>query len=191
MQTFYRPEKKVWSKHEFAKIFKSFEFNDVIDDDKVLMEWLDALAVNGIAMLKNTPDTENEVNKLGERVRFIKRTHYGDNFIVKAKATTSTFAYTTSTLQLHTDIPYYEYMPSINLLHCIVQSQSHGGRNTVIDGLYIASLMKKEYPKLFEVLTRVLVNWCDIGNDDGRDYYFIYRAPVIWYLLIIILFITN
>lgn len=180
LKSFYRPEKKLWSKDDFSKVLKSFEFKDVIDNDNVLMEWLETLAVSGIAMLKNTPSTENEVRRLGERVRFVKKTHFGDDFVIKAKPTTSTFAYTTAALQLHTDIPYYEYMPCINLLHCLVQSTSHGGKNTILDGFYVANMMKHQHPKFFDILTRVMVNWCDIGNDGGREYYFIYRAPVIW-----------
>ncbi|CAO1377029.1 unnamed protein product [Diamesa hyperborea] len=185
LKNFYRPEKKMWNKDEFSKILKTFEFKDVIDNDKVLMKWLEALATNGIAILKNTPSHEDEVKRLAERVRFVKKTHYGDAFIVQAKPTTSTFAYTTSALQLHVDIPYYEYMPCINLLHCLVQSDSHGGRNTVLDGFYVANMMKQQYPEFFKILTTVKVNWCDIGDDGGREYYFLYRAPVIMYYFVI------
>lgn len=39
--------------------------------------------------------------------------------------------------------------------------------------------IKVENPEYYELLTKVLVNWTDIGNEDGRHFHSIYRAPVI------------
>lgn len=107
MSNFYRLTKSLWSKAEFEKIFESFDFNSIMNDDEALLRWLEALSVSGIALLKNTPPTNDEVNKIANRVSFVRKTHFGDNFEVKVKRDTSTFAYTSAALQLHTDIPYY------------------------------------------------------------------------------------
>lgn len=107
MSNFYRPTKSLWSKAEFGRIFESFDFNSIMNDDEALLRWLEALSVRGIALLKNTPPTNDEVNKIANRVSFVRKTHFGDNFEVKVKRDTSTFAYTSAALQLHTDIPYY------------------------------------------------------------------------------------
>lgn len=82
-------------------------------------------------MIKNTPCTVQETRKIANRVGFIKRTHYGEEFVIMNKANTSNVAYLTNNLQMHTDLPYYEYKPGTNLLHCLVQSTSQGGHNTV------------------------------------------------------------
>lgn len=103
----YQPLKLVWGKNDFNAIFKSFDYNKVLSDDETLLQWLEALSVRGIALLKNTPPNEDEIYKLTERVAFIRKTHFGEHFVVKKKQETSTFAYTEATLQLHTDIPYY------------------------------------------------------------------------------------
>lgn len=71
-------------------------------------------------------------------------------------------------------------MPSVNLLHCLVQSKSHGGKNLMTDGFYVAEKMRREFPEFFKTLTEVMVNWCDIGNEGGNAYHYILRAPVIW-----------
>lgn len=103
----YQPKKLVWGKSEFEEIFQTFDYEKVLTDDSTLLKWLEALAVRGIALLKNTPPNEDEIYKLANRVAFIRKTHFGEHFVVKAKKETSTFAYTPATLQLHTDIPYY------------------------------------------------------------------------------------
>lgn len=99
---------------------------------------------------------------------------------MKAKEGTSNVAYLSAPLQLHTDLPYYEYKPGVNLLHCLVQSESSGGANQISDGFYVANLMRKEFPEDYRILTTTLVNWNDIGNENGNDFHSIYRAPVIW-----------
>lgn len=119
--------KKLWSKKEFKKILKTFNFKDVLENDKVLHDWIESLAENGVAIISDAPHTENETRKIANRVGFIKKTHYGEEFIVKAKEGTSNVAYLPSTLQLHSDLPYYEYKPGTNLLHCLVQASGEGG----------------------------------------------------------------
>lgn len=71
-------------------------------------------------------------------------------------------------------------MPSVNLLHCLVQSRSNGGKNLITDGFFVADKMRREFPEDFETLTRVSVNWSDVGNDGGQPYHYILRNPVIW-----------
>lgn len=130
-------------------------------------------------MIENAPLTENECRKIADRVGFIKKTHYGEEFFVRAKDGTSNVAYLSTPLQIHTDLPYYEYKPGVNLLHCIVQSNSPGAFNLLTDGFYVADRIKKEYPKYYETLTTTLVNWSDYGNENGNAFQKVYRAPVI------------
>lgn len=176
---FYQPKKLPWGKISYPDILQCFEYQSILDDDAKCLEWLEALAKYGVAILKNTPSNENEVYNVANRVAFIRKTHFGDHFVVKAKEDTSTFAYTSATLQLHTDIPFYHHMPSINLLHYLVQSKSKGGVNLIVDAFYVAERIRREFPDYFDTLTRVLVNWTDVGNDGGSPYHYVLRAPVI------------
>lgn len=138
------------------------------------------MTVNGIAIIKNTPKTELEARKIVDRVGFIKKTHYGEEFIVKAKEDTNNVAFLAAPLQLHTDLPYYEYKPGTNLLHCLVQSKSFGAKNTIVDGFYVADYMKQNHPNYYKILSSVLVNWSDVGQEEGKAFHSIYRAPMFW-----------
>lgn len=93
-----------------------------------LKEWLRALTVNGVAVIEDAPFEKNACRRLAERVGFIRRTHYGEEFLVANEEglPTTSNASQCKTLPMHTDMPYYEYKPGVNLLHCLVQTQSPG-----------------------------------------------------------------
>ncbi|XP_017055604.1 gamma-butyrobetaine dioxygenase [Drosophila ficusphila] len=179
LQEFYRPTTRHWSGSEFQEIARHFKYDEVMTQDSVLMEWLQSLAVYGVALLRGAPLDEGVVRRLAERVGFIRRTTYGEEFVVQAKPGAQNFAYLSLPLPLHTDLPYYEYKPSVNILHCVVQTDSPGGSNMLVDGFHIADILRREHPEDFERLSRVLVDWNDIGSEDGREFHNIWRAPVI------------
>lgn len=139
-----------------------------------------ALSVNGVALIEDTPLEETACRRLADRVGFIRRTHYGEEFIVRNKEDTSNVAYLSTPLQMHTDLPYYEYKPGVNLLHCLVQTRSPGAFNMLTDGLWVVEQIRERFPKEFDVLTNTLVDWVDVGEEDGNRFNSRYRAPVIW-----------
>ncbi|XP_058453205.1 gamma-butyrobetaine dioxygenase-like [Malaya genurostris] len=179
LNKWYRPKPKLWSRKEFGDILTTFEFDDVINSDEALQGWIETLIKYGIVMIKNAPLTELECRRLANRIGFIRKTHYGEEFIVKAKEGTSNVAYLSTPLQMHTDLPYYDYKPGCNLLHCLVQSQSQGGQNLISDAFFVADLIRREHPEEFKLLSETLVNWTDVGEDEGGQFHSIYRAPVI------------
>ncbi|XP_016952126.1 gamma-butyrobetaine dioxygenase [Drosophila biarmipes] len=179
LREFYRPATRHWSGAEFQEIARHFSYEEVMAQDDVLMQWLQALAVYGVALLRNAPLDEGVVRRLAERVGFIRRTTYGEEFVVQAKPGAQNFAYLSLPLPLHTDLPYYEYKPSVNILHCVVQTDSPGGSNMLVDGFHVADILRRDHPEDFERLCRVVVDWNDIGSEDGREFHNIWRAPVI------------
>lgn len=180
LKTEYRLPPKLWSKNEFESAYKKFEYKDVMQDDKALRHWLEALTVHGCALLTGVPRTEQEVRRLIDRVGFIRQTHYGQEFFVRAKEGTNNVAYLSAPLQMHNDLPYYEYVPGITILHCIEQTKSPGAFSLLTDAFYAAARLKSERPDCFKCLTETLVNWNDYGVEDNFSFRSIYRAPVIW-----------
>lgn len=179
LKTFYRPAKRLWSKDDFSSALQYFDFAKIIESDDELHDWLNCLTINGIAIIKDTPATEGEARKIADRVGFIRRTHYGEEFMVKAKEGTSNVAYLSAPLQMHTDLPYYHFAPGVNLLHCLVQSKSSGAQNQLCDAFHVAHLMQEKFPEEFKSLSTVIVNWTDIGQEEtGPPFHSIYRAPM-------------
>uniref|UniRef100_A0A1B0CGH6 Putative gamma-butyrobetaine2-oxoglutarate dioxygenase n=1 Tax=Lutzomyia longipalpis TaxID=7200 RepID=A0A1B0CGH6_LUTLO len=174
----YRPVRKPWSKENFFSIFHSFDYNDVVSTNEGLKNWLESLSVYGVAKITNAPKDEGVCRRVANRVGFIKKTHFGEEFIVKHKPGTTNRAYLSSELQLHTDLPYYEHKPGVNLLHCLEQSMSQGGKNLLIDAVYISNMMKEMYPQHYKLLKTVPVDWTEFGREDDETFHSIYRAPV-------------
>lgn len=175
----YKPGKIIWHGDDFDKIFSKHNYTDILESDEALFNWLQQFSIYGVALIQNTPHSETAIDKIIERIGFPKRTHYGKKFIVQHVTNTSNVAYLSSNLQVHTDLPYYEYCPGANLLHCLVQTKSSGGENLLSDCHYTANHIKEHYPEQYKLLTEVEVEWSDIGIEDGKEFYKLYRSPII------------
>lgn len=178
-ETVYKPPKITWHSEDFNAICSKHDYNEIVKTDDALYNWLYKLAVYGVTIIKNTPNSETAIDAIIDRVAFVKRTHYGAKFVVQHISNTNNLAYLSNNLQMHTDLPYYEYAPGIIILHCFVQTMSKGGENLLVDGHYIAKYIKKNHPKEYKLLTEVDIEWNDLGCEDGREFFKLYRAPMI------------
>ena len=76
------------------------------------------LSIFGFSIVNNLPANEDGLPQLIQKVGFEKRTHYGTYFSVKSRtdeAQISNLAYTAAALGLHLDLPYYDFVPGVNL----------------------------------------------------------------------------
>ena len=125
-----------------------------------------ALQEDGISLVKKMPPTEDTLNFLCYRIGFPKTTHYGTHFVVKSKQDANNVAYTTNTLDMHTDLPYYLYKPGVQFLHCIEQYKVIGGENEFTDGFHIAKIIQDNNPEDFKTLSTVNVDFWDEGVEE-------------------------
>ncbi len=51
------------------------------------------------------------------------------------------------------------------MLHCVKQVAIKGGENEMVDGFYVANLMKEKHPEHYKVLTSIPVDFRDYGTD--------------------------
>ncbi|ELT89689.1 hypothetical protein CAPTEDRAFT_152626 [Capitella teleta] len=142
-----------------------YNFDQVLSDDKTLYNWLVGLEQIGLSILEGCPTTEGTLRVLGERVSHLKRTNYGEIFTVKAKMDPSNLAYTSLELGMHTDLPYYDYAPGVQMLHCLKQVPTQGGENEFVDCFQVGELMRKYHPEEFELLTTLPIDYKDVGAD--------------------------
>ncbi|XP_046611402.1 gamma-butyrobetaine dioxygenase-like [Neodiprion virginianus] len=175
----YRFERTTWGADEFGKYLKKFDYKSVLNEDSTLLNWLESLTKYGVAIVTNVPAKNNSNKILTERVAFTRRTHYGEEFTVIAKDGTTNVAYLSSTLPLHTDLPYYHYAPGANLLHCLVQSQGKGGESQLADGFHVGNYLKLHEPESYKILTKTLVDWSDVGHENGDHFHSLHQAPVL------------
>lgn len=145
------------------------------------MKWLEAISRYGVVMIKNAQQKEDQMRRLAERVAYLRRTQFGDEYAVRAVPDAKNYAYTSNPLQHHSDLPYHDYKPGVTLLHYLQQTKSPGAYNLLVDAFYAAERLRKENPNAFKCLSTTLINWCDYGEYFGSKFITIFRDPVIWY----------
>ena len=128
------------------------EFGDVCDDSNTLKTWLRDVAKFGFGLLKNVPPVEKKIFDVVDLFGFVRNTNYGKLFEVRAEENASNLAYTPQPLSVHTDNPYRDPCPSLQLLHCLVQAEQ-GGLTALSDGFYAAEKLREDAPEAFELLT--------------------------------------
>jgi len=116
------------------------------------------------APIKEQYDINNDppIINIGNTLGFVRETNYGKYFDVRTVPSKDAInlAYTTAGLSVHTDNPYRNPTPGIQLLHCLKQAKtsdisSKEGTSVLIDGFKIAEEMRIHYPEEFELLTTI------------------------------------
>ncbi|XP_048506849.1 gamma-butyrobetaine dioxygenase-like isoform X2 [Athalia rosae] len=175
----YRFERVTWGAEDFEKCCKKFNYQTILNDESVLLTWLGSLTKYGVAIVTDVPPLANSTKSLIERVAFVRKTHYGEEYMVTSKNDTTNVAYQSTVLPLHTDLPYYCYAPGVNFLHCLVQTQGQGGESHLADAFHVANYLKKNHPEAYRVLTKTLIDWNDIGHENGDHFHSIHQAPIL------------
>ncbi|KAK2555510.1 Gamma-butyrobetaine dioxygenase [Acropora cervicornis] len=110
-------------------------------------------------------DNEFKGTKFATFMAELKKGSFKHSFQVKAKYGANNLAYTTDWLPLHTDLPFLDYPPGVQVLHCIEQVPGSSGRNQFVDGFYVSKVLKEQDPKKFDVLSSTRLHFSDVGDD--------------------------
>ena len=118
----------------------------------------------GFVIFKNVPTENNFLVKFANSIGSIRRTNFGEFFNVKSKPNPNDLAYTSLPLAPHTDNPYRNPVPCIQILHCI-ENDVKGGNSTLVDGFTVTEELKERYPEYHKILTEVKVKYQFIDKD--------------------------
>lgn len=117
-----------------------------------MAEWLAGIDRLGFGMLRRVPVADGEVARVAELFGHVRVTNYGRFFDVRSIAEPSNLANTSLGLAAHTDNPYRDPVPSLQLLHCL-QSSISGGENLLVDGFQVAAEVRAALPAGFALLS--------------------------------------
>jgi Probable taurine catabolism dioxygenase len=118
----------------------------------------------GFVVIKNIPVSKNYIVEFANSIGSVRRTNFGEYFDVKSKPDPNDLAYTSLALAPHTDNPYRNPVPCIQLLHCI-ESKVSGGLSTLVDGYTVTEDLKIKYPEFYKILTEVKVRFKFIDKE--------------------------
>jgi gamma-butyrobetaine dioxygenase len=82
---------------------------------------------------------------------YVRETNYGRLFEVRAEPTPANLAFTRRPIAPHTDNPYRDPVPTLQLLHCL-RSTVGGGESTFSDGFRAAAVLRSQDPAAFACL---------------------------------------
>ena len=159
-----RPEVETWGSDLMSNIPVA-DFEAVKSDPTELKNWLDQIARYGFGKLTNGPIEELALTKVVDLFGYIRETNYGRHFEVRTEVNPTNLAYTGLGLQAHTDNPYRDPVPTIQVLYCL-ESSAAGGENMVVDGFRVAERLRAENEEWFSVLARFCANFEYAGSDD-------------------------
>jgi gamma-butyrobetaine dioxygenase len=128
-------------------------FDDVAAGGEPLRRWLAAVDELGFAILTGGPTEPGTVTRAAELFGYVRETNYGRLFDVRAVVEPSNLAYTGLGLGAHTDNPYRDPTPTLQLLHCL-RSSAGGGETTLVDGFRVAEDLRAANPGKFDLLAR-------------------------------------
>lgn len=126
-------------------------------DDRGLFKWLTNIDQFGFSFVSGVPPTPEATEKLVERIGFIRETQYGRFWDFTSDLAKGDTAYTTLALKAHTDNTYYTDPAGLQLFHLLSHTGGTGGATLLVDGFYVASILKELYPEYYSILSRVPV----------------------------------
>jgi gamma-butyrobetaine dioxygenase len=148
--------KKKWDAS--LKNIKNFEYNVDFFESKKMYDLLVSFYEYGFVVIKNVPTENNFIVKFANSIGSVRRTNFGEYFDVKSKANPNDLAYTSLHLAPHTDNPYRNPVPCIQLLHCI-ENQVSGGFSTLVDGYTVTENLKNENKDFYNILSEIKVRF--------------------------------
>lgn len=174
----------LWNRDEIEENPPELEYEDFMGTRAGLKKMLKNVCKYGISILKGVPLHEHEIISVVRRMGYIRETGYGKTFDVRYNTDPKThLSYTGVEFSHHTDLPYRERAPGVQLLHCLTAAdpakcgQEAGGKSFFVDGFYVAQWLRYNYPEHFKTLSTTPVMFSFL--DAERDRWFRETWPVI------------
>jgi gamma-butyrobetaine dioxygenase len=121
-------------------------------DRRAFGQWLADIRRYGFAVLREVPRESGYLCKVAELFGYVRETNYGRWFEVRAEVNPTNLAYTNLGLQAHTDNPYRDPVPTMQILACL-ENSVEGGESIVVDGFNVVRRLRDESRRGFELLS--------------------------------------
>ncbi len=120
-------------------------------DKRALGDWLEQVNRYGFGKVVGGPVESGALFSIVDLFGHVRETNYGRHFEVRTEVNPTNLAFTGLGLQAHTDNPYRDPVPTLQVLYCL-ESSAAGGENMVVDGFAAATRLRDENSAYFDVL---------------------------------------
>jgi len=153
---------KTWG-NDMSNHIPCADYKTAKSDKTLLLQWLNSLYRYGFAKMTGGKIESGALIQIADLFGYVRETNYGKWFEVRSEINAINLAYTNLGLQAHTDNPYRDPAPTIQILYCLENSAS-GGDSTVVDGFNAATRLKDENPDYFNLLSKYCARFEYSGN---------------------------
>jgi len=140
-------------------------FRAINSEDGALLRWLAGVRRYGFARLASVPAVSDAVCDVAGLFGYVRETNYGRTFDVRARVNARNLADTNLGLQAHTDNPYRDPVPGLQILMCL-ENDVEGGDSIVVDGFKLVERLQAEMPRGFALLSRHPARFEYAGSPD-------------------------
>jgi gamma-butyrobetaine dioxygenase len=112
---------------------------------------LDAVLRWGFVLLHDVPAEPGRVLEVAASFGFVRETNYGRLFDVRIEPRPGNLAYTSRRILPHTDNPYRDPVPTVQLLHCL-RAADDGGDTGLVDGFAAACELRAADRETFALI---------------------------------------
>ena len=153
----------------------SCDFDKLIKRNILALNWLANVRKYGFGKITNGPITEGALFKVIELFGYVRETNYGKHIEVRTEVNPSNLAFTGLALQAHTDNPYRDPVPTLQLLYCL-ESSAAGGENMLVDGFKAITRLREENEEYFDLLSNYSARF---EYKNNKDVHLKSRRPII------------
>jgi gamma-butyrobetaine dioxygenase len=130
------------------------------------LRMLEAVARLGFCLLRDVPVRDGQSLEVARTFGFVRETNYGVQFEVREEERPNNLAFTNVAITPHTDNPYRDPVPTLQLLHCLV-NDAEGGDSCLVDGFAAAAALRDSDFEAFAALTGTAVPF--VFRDDVTE----------------------
>ncbi|PSM16953.1 MULTISPECIES: TauD/TfdA family dioxygenase [Nitratireductor] len=160
--------RRAWHGDHYRDVAR-FSQPDLIADRSKVAAWIEALIVEGVAVVTDMPDSDQGLTETAQLIGQVRPTFFGAYFDVRTHIKPTNLAYTAKALELHTDTPAEEAAPGVQFLHCRANSVEGGG-SLFADGVAVANDFRAADPHGFHLLSSIDIPfYCEHDSYDMRS----------------------
>ena len=148
-------DKELWLPADLARV-PAMSWSSYLAGGKA--EALEAVLRLGFVLLRDVPAEPGRVLEVAASFGYVRETNYGRLFDVRAEPAPVNLAYTSQAIRPHTDNPYRDPAPTVQLLHCL-RAAGEGGDTVLVDGFAAAAAFRAADAESFATLARTPVSF--------------------------------
>lgn len=134
------------------------DHREIVGDREAELVWLDNVQEYGFAIVTGVPTTRDALVRLAESIGPIRPSNYELVWTIEAVPDPENEVVSASPLSPHTDLPYRQLPPGLQMLLSVV-ADAPGGASTLVDGFRILDQVRAESREHWRALTETPIRY--------------------------------